>query len=542
MNYTKYIHNGCCHDTKAQLPNLIIFLVYNQAKKNIFLCVTNTLDFLNIMAVIIDERTRAELQQYELRGVAITENELGRGSYAVVLEVIYQGLKCAGKKLHEVLYETGIGHAARRYLEECRLLSQTRHPNIVQFLGVCFEEGSQFPILVMEFLPTNLTSCHHRYGILPEEISYSILYDVSLGLAYLHGQTPPIIHRDLSGNNVLLSTNMAAKISDLGVAKMLNLTPLQQMTETPGTQAYMPPEVMVADPHYDVGVDEFSFGALMIHVFTAEWPAPKLGQTRVDPSNPHAVVAVTEVERREDFFHKIGPGHHLVDLIRRCLSNNPSLRPHSPEIVERMSDLVSHYPASFENRVEMLHRISASEFEKRELQQEVERKVAVIQEKERENEEIVQEREACVLACTAEVQQLQLEIASRVSSTDLDIQHLQLQLANKKSVISSKEAQNSKLTDQLKSSREEVDSLQQQIDLLQQQVAGQKAILSVQESELIEKAATCDQNRAEIIELTSNLSSTKEALDKKEVIIDGLNSQLTRTRDFLTSKSKVMRM
>ena len=159
------------------------------------------------MAVNIDERTRTELQQYEIRGVTITENELGRGSYAVVLEIIYQGLKCAGKKLHEVLYETGIGHAARRYLEECRLLSQTRHPNIVQFLGVCFEEGSQFPILVMEFLPTNLTSCLDRYGTLPDEISYSILHDVSLGLAYLHGQASPIIHRDLSGNNVLASIN-----------------------------------------------------------------------------------------------------------------------------------------------------------------------------------------------------------------------------------------------------------------------------------------------------------------------------------------------
>ena len=328
---------------------------------------------------------------------------------------------------------------------------------------------------------------------------------------------------------------MAAKISDLGVAKMLNLTPLQQMTETPGTQAYMPPEVMVANPHYDVGVDEFSFGALMIHVFTAEWPAPKLGQTRVDPSNPHAVVAVTEVERREDFLRKIGPDHPLVDLIRRCLSNNPSLRPHAPEIVQRMSDLVSRFPASIENRIEMLRGISTNEVERRELQQEVERKAAVIEQKEREKEEIEQEKDASVLACSAEVEQLQLELTSRVSSTDLENQQLQLQLASNKSITVSKETQILKLTNQLKSSREEVDSLQQQ-------VAGQKAMLSVQESELAEKTATCDQNRAEITALTSNLSSTKEALDKKEAIIDGLNNQLTRTREFLTSKSKVMPM
>ena len=41
-------------------------------------------------------------------------------------------------------------------------------------------------ILVMEFLPTNLTSCIEQYGILPKEISYSILHDVTLGSYYLH--------------------------------------------------------------------------------------------------------------------------------------------------------------------------------------------------------------------------------------------------------------------------------------------------------------------------------------------------------------------
>ena len=58
------------------------------------------------------------------------------------------------------------------------------------------------PILVVEFLLTNLTSCIEQYGILPKEISYSILCDV--GLCYLHSQSPPIIYWDLSSNDVLM--------------------------------------------------------------------------------------------------------------------------------------------------------------------------------------------------------------------------------------------------------------------------------------------------------------------------------------------------
>ena len=165
---------------------------------------------------------------YMLKGVTVTSRVLGHGSYATVLELEYMGLKCAGKKIHELLLEQGgASYSVRRFEEECHLLSQVRHPNIVQFLGVHFQQGVPAPILVMEFLPTNLTSCIEQYGILPKEISYSILHDLALGLCYLHSQTPPIIHRDLSSNNVLLTSNMTAKISDLGVARILNFTPLQ---------------------------------------------------------------------------------------------------------------------------------------------------------------------------------------------------------------------------------------------------------------------------------------------------------------------------
>ena len=155
------------------------------------------------------QATFTGLDPYKLTGLQVTDRELGHGSYATVLEVDYLGLKCAGKKIHELLLRQGdASYTVRKFEGECHLLSQVRHPNIVQFLGVAFQQGLQAPILVMEFLPTNLTSCIEQHSILPKEISYSILYDVALGLHYLHSQSSVTIHRALSSNNVLLTSNM----------------------------------------------------------------------------------------------------------------------------------------------------------------------------------------------------------------------------------------------------------------------------------------------------------------------------------------------
>jgi serine/threonine protein kinase len=329
---------------------------------------------------------------YKLTGVRVTDRKLGRGSYATVLELEYMGLKCAGKKIHELLLEQGdASYTVRRFEEECRLLSQVRHPNIVQFLGVYFQQGVRAPILVMEFLPTNLTSCIEQYGILPKEISYSILHDVALGLRYLHSQTPAIIHRDLSSNNVLLTPNMTAKISDLGVARILNLTPLQvsRMTQTPGTPAYMPPEVMTANPKYDTGVDEFSYGVMIIHMFSGRWPEPQVGQICNEPDG--SLTPVTEAKRREVFLQAIGNDHPLMDLILKNISNHPHVRAHASEIVERLAEMVSQFPTSFTNRLEMLRQIEADTLENRDLREEIERKMREIQELRTENEQLKSE-------------------------------------------------------------------------------------------------------------------------------------------------------
>ena len=313
------------------------------------------------------------------------DKEIGRGSYASVWRVDYKGLKCAGKQIHGILLEQGEeSWQVKRFEEECQLLSQVRHPNIVQFLGLHYKAGEKVPILIMEYLPTNLDDCIEKYKIFSDEVSYSILHDVALGLCYLHSHLPdPIIHRDLSSNNILLTINMTAKISDLGVARIVNLSQekAQRMTSTPGTYAFMPPEVSVENPLYGSGVDIFSYGIVMIHIFTGQWPTVRVQQARMEGGQ---LRPYTEAQRRHEYLQIIGENHVLMDLIRKCIDNDPDERPTAKEIVNRISKLVSDFPVSFNNQLELLQWIKDHESHRIELEERKNGMILQVEEKYRQ--------------------------------------------------------------------------------------------------------------------------------------------------------------
>ena len=256
-----------------------------------------------------------------------------------------------------------------RFATECELLGQLHHPHIVQFLGVRVEADSELPELVMEYLPTTLRRCLDTHGALPAEIGGTILLEVALGLRYLHEFSPPIIHRDLSSNNVLLTTSMTAKISDLGVAKILDVSPgrAARMTQTqvPGTPTFMPPEAMFSRPKYTSKVDIFSFGVLVVHVLSGEWPMPG-GAFAEDPHDPNGVVLVTEFERRREYINRISVDHPLLGLIGQCLSNVASRRPDAAEIVLQLLAERDRVPPRTENRLELLQQVQS---QRAELQQ-----------------------------------------------------------------------------------------------------------------------------------------------------------------------------
>ena len=274
---------------------------------------------------------------FVLKGVTShNSKELGHGAYGKVYTVKYCETLCAAKEVHSILIED-VGETERRltiesFLRECRQCSTLRHPNVIQFLGVYYPTAAggtnrmRLPVMVMEMMADSLTSFVTKYERIPVHMKYSIVHDVSLGLCYLHNHDPPIVHRDLSPNNVLLTAHHVAKISDLGVAKVIKADSRKTMTKAPGTVDFMPLEALANNPVYGPPMDVFSFAGIILHTFNQQWPRPT-ESIQFDPKTRKRV-ALSEVERRHQYLEKMkGEAKVLRSLVEECLDDDPSVRP-----------------------------------------------------------------------------------------------------------------------------------------------------------------------------------------------------------------------
>ncbi|XP_065908240.1 uncharacterized protein [Dysidea avara] len=285
-----------------------------------------------------------------LKGVIRLRNrqELGRGAYGKVYAVKYCGTICAAKEIHSILVEevgdVEMSGTVESFMRECRQCSTLRHPNVIQFLGVYYpSEGvggvlqgrMRLPVMVMEMMVDNLTSLVDKHEKIPVHIKFSIVHDVSLGLCYLHNHDPLIIHRDLSPNNVLLTAHHVAKISDLGVAKVIKADSGKIMTKAPGTVDFMPPETLTKRPEYGPPMDVFSFAGIVLHTFTQQWPTPS--DNTVFDSKIRRKVALLEVERRRQYLDKMrGEAEVLKPLVEECLDDDPAMRPTITAVCEKI--------------------------------------------------------------------------------------------------------------------------------------------------------------------------------------------------------------
>ena len=202
---------------------------------------------------------RYELHQFVIPNVRSTGRLLRRGLYVSADELEINGRIRVGKKFHSAVESEGVGilRISAKYAEGCQLMSSLRHPNVVQFIGLCFLPDSPLPVFVMEGPWTDLGSLLEE-GI-PLTTKLSILIDVARGLVYLHNHSPPIVHSQLHVDSVLLNNDMVAKISDLEDTLILNLLSnerrlyMSRLLEVLGTEA--------CGPKCDI----YSFGSVALH-------------------------------------------------------------------------------------------------------------------------------------------------------------------------------------------------------------------------------------------------------------------------------------
>ena len=326
---------------------------------------------------------------------------LGHGSYGAVYKTKCDQLPCAAKIVHSLILDPqdpGATKIMERFKQECTFLKSIQHPNIVQYLGMTEDPESRLPVLLMELLDESLTKMLERsQQSLAYHVQVDICHDIALAVAYLHSND--IIHRDLSSNNVLVIAGRRAKVTDFGMAKLVDRFPtMTPLTKCPGTQVYMPPEALREPPRYTKKLDCFSEGVIMIQVCTRLWPEPgPRTERKFDPSSPtgEVEVPVLEMERRKSHIDIISPDHCLLSIALDCLQYHEDKRPSSDEICQRLWELKESTKHSESTQEEIMLQNEVTRLEKQiedihmkeaEYIQEIEMKESELQKKLRQKD------------------------------------------------------------------------------------------------------------------------------------------------------------
>ena len=249
--------------------------------------------------------------------VSISTKILQHGAYYLGYEAQYNGKQYIAKKEH-AKYK----FSKKLLKQERKLLVHLNHPCIVQQLAVF--DSARSPVLLMEKMWMSLSefitskqSHHTKFS--------SILYDTACGLQYIHERG--IVHCDLTADNILLTEKVTAKLADFGRAGFCQ----DAIKYLPEVSDHLPPEVLKLYPKssYSTKMDIFSFGCVVIHTYTQEYPTPDCDQY-VKTAEAGKYKHYSEIERRSACLKKFNDKYNSIKLhsmVLKCLQDNPDHRP-----------------------------------------------------------------------------------------------------------------------------------------------------------------------------------------------------------------------
>ncbi|KAL0387279.1 UNVERIFIED_CONTAM: putative leucine-rich repeat receptor-like protein kinase, partial [Sesamum radiatum] len=270
-------------------------------------------------------------------------NEIGHGGYGKV----YRGTLPNGQLVAVKRAQQGSSQGGMEFATEIELLSRVHHKNLVSLLGFCFDQGEQ--MLVYEYiingsLKDGLTG---RTGI---RLDWMRRLQIALGAArgvhYLHELAdPPIIHRDIKPNNILLDERLNAKVADFGLSRPMGEQERSHVTtEVKGTAGYFDPEYYMTQQLTQKS-DVYSFGVVLLELLTARRPIEK-GKYIVNEVK-QAMDKTKDMYNLEAILDPIvasntvpGSVEKVVDLALKCIQEPSFNRPTMGEVLKEIENIM----------------------------------------------------------------------------------------------------------------------------------------------------------------------------------------------------------
>ncbi|XP_077238475.1 LRR receptor-like serine/threonine-protein kinase FEI 1 isoform X2 [Tasmannia lanceolata] len=241
----------------------------------------------------------------------------------------------------------------RFFERELEILGSIKHRYLVNLRGYCNSPSSK--LLIYDFLPGGSLdeALHERSEQLDWDARLNIIMGAAKGLAYLHHDcSPRIIHRDIKSSNILLDGNLEARVSDFGLAKLLEDEESHITTIVAGTFGYLAPEYMQSGRATE-RTDVYSFGVLVLEVLSGKRPTDssfiEKGLNIVGWLN----FLVAEDRQREIIDShcegvQIEGLDALLSVAIQCVSSNPEDRPTMHRVVQILeSEVMTPCPSDF---------------------------------------------------------------------------------------------------------------------------------------------------------------------------------------------------
>jgi serine/threonine protein kinase len=214
------------------------------------------------------------IRAQRINSALVVDRRLGEGAFAEVYRVRHHILGWQALKLFKHVASL---EATSRLFDEARILSTLGHPNIIRVFDagtVQTSEGMR-GYITMEYVAggslERLVASHS--GAVPVDEATAVLRQAAEGLAVAHERQHPIVHRDLSLANVLITydeSGLRVKVSDFGLAKETD--PGTMAASAQGTVAYMPPEVLRRGTGYSCAGDVWALGTIAYFLLTGHFP------------------------------------------------------------------------------------------------------------------------------------------------------------------------------------------------------------------------------------------------------------------------------